>query len=809
MPRRDFLNSHGWALLLAGIALSLPALGAAEPSTVRYPVTGLAKDVEILVDRWGVPHIYAQTIYDAFFAQGFNAARDRLWQIDLWRKRGLGELARDFGPAYVEQDRAARLFLFRGDMHAEWIASASDTKRVTENFVAGVNAWVRLTRERPELLPPEFQLLGYAPARWEPSDVVRIRIHGLASNLAAEVARARTVAVAGLEVDAFRRGLEPAWQTRVPAGLDPSTIPRDVLRVYTLARASVEFTPAKLRGEAPPVRTGAVGISHPLHQPQFASNNFAISPRRSTTGRPIFANDPHRPHSVPSLRYFAHLSAPGLDVVGAGEPFLPGVSLGHNRSIAFGLTTFPIDQEDLYVYETNAEAPDEYRYAGRWTPMTVRTESIAVRGAEPRSVTLKYTRHGPVIYEDAANHRAYAARVAWLEPGAVPYLSSLEYMRADNWDEFLAAMNRHGTPPSNFLYADTAGNIGWAPSGLAPIRPNWDGLMPVPGDGRYEWTGFRSMDELPRTFNPPAGWLGTSNEMNLPPQQTITDLKLGFEWADPARARRQQQLFGGTGKFTVKDVIAAQTDIVNTTGQRVTALLANIAAPAEENVATALQTLRSWDHRAARDSVGAAIFNLWFHRHVRPAIVRRVVPAAAVALVGGGDPPVILALLEAPDARLGPEPVTARDEILLAALRSTVEDLTKRLGPDQAQWQWGRLLHALFEHPLTLVAPDAAHASWNVGPESKAGDIESLVRSAWRATDIRLFSGASARFVTDVGNWSNTWANNTPGQSGDPRSPHYRDLFFDWAHDNYFPLLFERSAVEKEAGQRIVLVAQP
>lgn len=794
--------------LLAAFGAGVGRIAAADLATERHEVRGLQHDVEIRIDRWGVPHIYAQSSYDAFFAQGFNAARDRLWQIDLWRKRGLGELARDFGPAYVEHDAAARLFLYRGDMRAEWIAYASDTKRIVESFVAGLNAYVELTRERPALLPPEFTALGYTPARWEPADLVRIRSHVLARHLSFEVARARTVAAAGLEIDAFRRPLEPAWTTRVPEGLDPAVVPADVLRVYNLARTPPPFTPAKLAAETEPVRTGAEwdGTPEPY---AYASNNFAVAPARSASGRAIFANDPHRAHGVPSLRYWAHLSAPGLDVIGAGEPFLPGVSLGHNRTIAFGLTIFAIDQEDLYVYETNPAAPNEYRYAGRWEPMTLRREAIAVRNAPPREVTLKFTRHGPVIFEDPATHRAFAARLAWLEPGAVAYLSSLEYMRANDWDAFLAAMNRHCAPPLNYLYADVAGNIGWAPSGLAPIRPNWDGLMPVPGDGRYEWAGFRSMDELPRAYNPPSGWLGTANAMNLPPQPGMAELKLGFEWADPSRAQRLQQIFPGERRFTVQDVIAAQTDVTTVAGQRATALLASLPPPTEPAVAAALRTLREWDHRAARDSVGAAIFNVWFHQLLRPAVVRRVVPPSAVNLVGDGHAAGILVLLEKPDTRLGPQPVQARDELLLVALRSAVAELTKRLGPDQSQWQWGRLHHAKFEHPFSALFSEEARARWNVGRLSKAGDGESLGNSSWRKADYRLTSGASARFVTDVGNWDDSWANNSPGQSGDPRSPHYRDLFADWANDVHFPLLFERRAVEAATTQRILLVAPP
>ncbi|MEY4941770.1 MAG: hypothetical protein RIQ93_3505, partial [Verrucomicrobiota bacterium] len=735
------------ALCLAQLT-GLIAAWAATPSlpTTQHVVGGLNDPVEILVDRWGVGHIYAPTIYAAFFGQGFNVARDRLWQIDLWRKRGLGELAREFGPAFAEQDQANRLYLYRGDMRAEWIAYHSDAKRAVESFVAGINAYVALVKSQPELLPPEFKLLNYLPSFWRAEDVVRIRSHGLANNLASEVARGRVAAVADISADTLRRRLEPAWQTRVPEGLDPADIPEAVLKLYNLARDPVTFTAAKLKGVTPPARNARAELQHSLDLPLHASNNFAIAPSRSITGRPILANDPHRVHGVPSLRYFTHLSAPGFDVIGAGEPFLPGISLGHNGEIAFGLTIFPIDQEDLYVYETNPAQPGEYRYQGRWEPFRVVRETLEVKGEAPRTLDVKFTRHGPVVHEDAKRHRAYATRVAWLEPGTSPYLSSLEYLRAKNWNEFLAAMNRHGTPSLNYLYADRAGNIGWAPSGLAPIRPNWDGLVPVPGDGRYEWQGFRTMDELPRRFNPADGWIGTSNEMNLPPTYDYAQTKLAFEWADPARILRQRQIFGGAAKFDVPDIIRAQTDVLNTTGQRFAAVVKNLPAPAPSPAAAALAALRAWDHRAARDSVGAAVFNVWFHKHVSPALVRKLAPPAAAALIGGGDAAAMIAYLEHPDSRLGADPGRARDELLLTTLDAACAELTQRLGADPAGWQWGQLHHALFEHSLAAAFPEAQQTQkLNVGPIAKAGDGETLGRSAWRSNDFRLTNGASAR----------------------------------------------------------------
>ena len=445
-------------------------------------MSGPEAPVEILIDSWGVPHIYASSTYDAFFAQGFNAARDRLWQIDLWRRRGLGLLSEAFGPTYLEQDRAARLVLYRGSMREEWPAYGSDAERVVTAFVNGINEYVRLTETRPDLLPIEFGMIGYRPALWSPEDVVRIRSHGLYRNVTDEIARTLTMRDFGPEVEALRSHLEPPWDPTVPEGLDLSVIPHDVLRVYELATSPVEF------GEDAPGNAGANGASFPERRhgrTLEGSNNWVISPARTATGRPILANDPHREQSVPSLRYVVHLVAPGLNVIGAGEPALPGISTGHNGRVAFGFTIFSVDQEDLCIYETNPQNPSEYLYERRWESMEVEKQQIPVKGEKPAEVELKYTRHGPVIYEDFEKHLAFAVRAAWLEPGMAPYLGSIEYMRTKDWDEFLTAMNHWGTPGENLVYADTAGNIGWKPAGFTPIRSNWDGLLPVPGDGRY------------------------------------------------------------------------------------------------------------------------------------------------------------------------------------------------------------------------------------------------------------------------------------------------------------------------------------
>ena len=478
---------------------------AAPPVTsvvIPTVVPGLERPVQVLVDEWGVPHIYAERQYDAFAAQGFTAARDRLWQIDLWRKRGLGEMAKDFGPAYVESDRMARAVLFRGDLYREWLAYASDAKRIAEAFVAGINAYVDLTEREPELLSEEFRLLGYRPARWKADDIVRIRHHGLTLNLTSEITRAEAYCKDGPDaprVDWMRRALVPDIVPDAAGGPGPVHAP--FREAPAGVRARDRSSTVSPRSSCAPVRTKrrrgrdpTTGSSRPDGPPPAA---------------PVLASDPHRTHSAPSLRYITHLVAPGLDVIGAGEPFLPGISIGHNEAIAFGLTRFYIDQEDLYVYETNPARPEEYRYKGRWEPMETITERIEVRGEAPRTVTVAFTRHGPVLV-DRTPRRTGRSRCArrGSTSGMAPYFGSIEYMRARNWDQFAAAMNRWGAPGENQVYADTAGNIGWIPAGLTIVRPNWDGLTPVPGDGRYEWDGYRDMDELPRAFNPASGLRG-------------------------------------------------------------------------------------------------------------------------------------------------------------------------------------------------------------------------------------------------------------------------------------------------------------
>lgn len=763
-------------------------------------IPGLSAPASITVDTWGIPHIKAANLTDLFFAQGFNAARDRLWQIDLWRKRGLGLLAADFGPGYLEQDRAARLFLYRNDMAAEWACYSPDAQDICAAFVAGINAYVDLVEREPARLPPEFNELGTRPAKWAAEDVVRIRSHSWMRNALSEVTRANVMAEAGAEADLLRQNLNPPKAPMVPEGLDIGSIPMAVLDVFKLALIPVTFGRERL--DAGLDKAQAWRSITPLGEVvreanAQGSNNWVIAGSKTETGRPILANDPHRAHAVPSLRYVVHLSCPEFDGIGAGEPVIPGIMIGHNGTIAFGLTLFfGPDQEDVYVYETALNDPDLYRCGGGWERMTRVEESVAVKGAPHQVHVLKFTRHGPVIHEDHSARRAYSVRSVWFEPGAAPYLVSISSMRARSYDAFMTDMKRWAVPAVNQVYADTSGNIGWIVAGHSPIRSNWDGLLPVPGDGRYEWQGFYGAGDLPHIFNPAAGYFATANEQNVPADWPLPTERIGHEWIEGARASRIAETLAATPVHTVASSCALQTDLLSLPARRVTRLLVGLSG--EGDTAAALALFAGWDAVLAPDSATAALFEVWWSKHLRPAILAEAVADPALrALMGAGDPDTVLHRLE---TAVDDGAAALRDRLLLDTLAVAYADCRARMGANSATWAWGQLHQGYFEHVLTPLRGDR---TLDVGPLSMGGSDSTPMNAMYRFNDFRVTLGASFRVVVDVGAWDNSFCINTPGQSGDPRSPHYSDLAELWAAGHYVPMLYSEAAIAKAATLRI------
>lgn len=805
-----------------------PATGPSAATRESLRVDGLSQPVEIVRDRWGINHIYAKNQIDLFFTQGYAAARDRLFQLELWRRRATGTTAEVFGRRELPRDIGARLHMFRGNLTDELRHYHPDGEAIVGAFVTGINAYIAQTERDASLLPLEFRILGITPGRWTP-EVVVSRHQGLMGNLQREISTAQAIRAAGVDqvrALSYFQGGEPKLEPDPAIKL--ALVDNRILELYSAFRDSLEFTRDDVATEyrASIVRDqGSGDRDHdsngsprllpdprdsrgprslspdpdpPVNPLDIGSNNWVISGTRTQSGFPMMMNDPHRAQEVPSLRYWVHLVAPGWNVIGGGEPVLPGVSIGHNEHGAWGLTVFGTDSEDLYVYETNPANPKQYKYRGTWEDMRLVNDSIPVKGEAPVKVELTYTRHGPVLREDKANHVAYALRAAWLDIGGAPYLASLRMDQARNWDEFREACSYSRIPAENMVWADRSGTIGHQAVGVSPIRTNWSGLVPVPGDGRYEWDGFLPIKALPHTTNPPQGFLATANNYTVTPGYPYLNA-VPYTWADPFRVSRISEVLGSGRLFSVAEMVRLQNDELSIPARGLVPLLRDLTIE-DAAARKARDTLLGWTFVLDRGSVAAGIYEMW---------QRRVVANVRDTIVPGDARPFLtvsmkktIDWLEAPDGRFSSSATVARDELLVRSLVEAVGELTKRFGAEDSQWQYGRYHHALIEHGLGAVVRDDLRPKLNVGPLPRGGDAYTI--NATGGGDNQR-SGGSFKIITDTEDWDNAVGLNNPGQSGDPDSPHYRDLFELWARGKYFPIFYSRSKVESVAERVTVL----
>nr|WP_066794250.1 penicillin acylase family protein [Sphingomonas soli] len=761
------------AFLLGSAATAILA-PAAPLLAQRRVAAGLSTTIEILDDPYGVPHIRARSIPDAYFGQGYVVARDRMFQIDLAHRREMGRLAEVFGPEFAAHDAAARLFHYQGDLAAELARIPARYVECARAYVAGVNARIDEVIANPELLPLEYRILGIRPMRWALRDLIVAR--GVsAGNADDEVRRARLAAMGLLELDQLRAPLRPAWELRVPEGLDAAAVSEADLGVLRL-------------GGLP---YGAI-IPDAVERANAGSNAWTVGPERSATGRPILANDPHLGIGRFGPRHVVHLTAPGLDVMGAGAPGLPGIMQGHTDHFAFGRTNFHIDQEDLFVLELNPEDPEQYRHEGSWKRFERVETLIAVKGAQPKQVTLRYAVQGPVVSHAPAKRRATVLGSIELQPGASGAIAMIAINLARDWDDLREAFAFHPSP-TNFHYADMAGNHGWQVIGFSPVRRKGDGLLPVPGDGRYDWTGLRDYRALPGDYNPAKGWFASANQNNLPddwPRDRIP----AFSFREPYRYERIAEVLAAQPKHSLADSVALQHDTLSAPARALIALLPGQGGPAAA-------MLRGWDARVDAGSGAAALFELlWADLNARTTAT--IVPERARGLIGNIAPSVMLELLERPDARLGPDPAKARDAMLAASLSAAWSSASARMGPDPAGWRWGALHRVRLTHPLSSIPAIAAAFPVIEGADSGGDSYTVMARGI---SGSQVGSGASYLQVIDVGAWDNSVMLNLPGQSNDPRSPHYRDQYEPWAQGKMLPMLFSRAAVDAKVISRTTL----
>lgn len=743
----------------AGIAPQAQAEGTRE-QTQR--VRGPHGPVNIAWDRWGIPHITAMSTEDAFFGQGYAAACARLWQMDLNRRRALGRLAVAFGPDFVPHDIAARTVAFRGEIAAEWGHHDPRVPAIARAWVAGVNARIAAVEADPALLPPEFAVLGMRPERWDADDLIRMR-DSSAPNVRAEMRRAVLAAHDALELDALAMPLDPPVPLAVPPGLDCKTLHPSQLELLNRLTSPLPF--AKIRQHTdnwadPDARQG--------------SNAWVIAASRSTTGRAILANDPHLAVSVPGPRFICHLRAPGLDAIGAGPAFRPGFQFGHNDRIAFGRTDFQIDQEDLYVLELNEDG-SAWRGPSGWQPITRLRETIPVRGAADVEVVVARCVLGPLVFEDRAARHALVVRSALRESGSSVALEYVPILLAGNWDEYRAAI-RTAVWGSNYMYADVDGNIGWQTGGRVPRRVGYDGLMPVPAASGAGWDGFLTLDEMAHRYNPPEGWIATANQMPFPPDWP-SERVTSREWIPADRYRRICEVLGSKASISPADCLALQRDTVSMRAVALRPVLAALSGAAAER-------LRAWDGRVEADSEAAALFELWWSE-MAVAVRHAMVPEALREAIPTVHPDVVRALILGEDTRLAGRIGTAQ-----RALDAAAERLAAR--PD-GERRWGDLHRLSLRHALSPLLVNA-----DVEAGGSGGD-GATVKARWWASPAapQVSGGASFAAVVDVGAWNASRAINLPGQSGDPRSPHYADLAKLWIRDETFALLVDGYEVEE------------
>ncbi|MFB3738569.1 MAG: penicillin acylase family protein [Candidatus Velamenicoccus archaeovorus] len=760
------------------------AMAALPPVEGELEVSGLSGPVEVLRDRWGVPHVVAPTVEDAYLAQGFVQASERLFQIDAALRLAGGRLATMFGDPVLPMDRFARTVGW--NRAGRRVAEAYDdlSHRMMRSFIAGAHAWL----ERMPAAPVEYAVLGLEPelpadeASWAAATVYLA--WSLSGNWDDELLRAELAETLGWDVvrDLFP-GTPPA----------PGSLPAGTLPVSPTAAELLDGVPPRPRG--------------------LGSNAWVVGPSRTGTGSPLLANDPHLVSQMPSVWIEVHLSAPGLDVSGVALPFSPGVIIGRSPRHAWGLTNVGGDTQDLYVERLSDDGSAAW-YDGAWEPVTVREERIEVRGRdEPEILRVRETRHGPIldaylvgvrqprVIEGGLRH-AYALRWVGLEHAVEP--STVHRMAtAGSFAAFREAVRTWACPGQNIVYADADGTIGYQCTGRYPVRRASDGTLPVPGwDPAFEWDGCVAFDELPWAQDPPDGVLVTANDR---PYADGFPHDLGRDFSSPDRAVRIAERLAAEPVHTPETFAAIQLDTVSAVAARIAGLLAEVE-PATERQRRALELLRGWDGDLAADSAAAALYEVWSiriaHEVVLPRLGERLFEHYYARRQGPNafQARVLEVLLRVPSERwFGGPGRAARDEVLRRALDAALDELTEALGDDPAAWRWGALHRVVPAGPLAMIEDLAP--MFTGGVVELGGDGTTVLQGAFEPGgpyDVVVLP--SWRMIADPADPDGALGVHTTGQSGHPASPHWNDLLPLWAAGSHHPLPMSGPAVRAAAG---------
>ncbi|OGO15178.1 MAG: hypothetical protein A2Y93_00630 [Chloroflexi bacterium RBG_13_68_17] len=755
---------------------------------IRLP--GLSDPIEILRDRWGVPHVYARSADDLFFAQGFVHAQDRLWQMELNRRTASGRLSELFGPLALDTDRAVRTFGFRRLGEADWQAMDGSFRAVFEAYTRGVNAFLTAPTSK---MPIEFTLLGYKPEPWQPLDSVafsRVMIWQLSHAWYGEIVRAQVHQAVGAAAAA-------ELEIHYPTG-SPIILPK-----------GIEFNRLAEDGRLQAARG-------PFLQRGLGSNSWVLSGARTTTGTPFLCNDMHLALSLPSLWYEVHLCGGGLDVTGVSLPGVPLIMVGHNAHIAWGMTLAYTDCEDLFLEEFDPQDEQRYRAPGGWLEAEVIPDPIKVKGqADPHIEEVVITRHGPIISDVVgAPERRLAVQSMALRPS--PAIRGwYQLNQAHDWDEFVEAMRLIEAPQLNVVYGDTRHNIGYWVTGKVPVRAKGDGMTPAPGwSGEYEWIGEVPFEEMPHALNPGRGWLVTTNERIVPDDYPHF---LGNVWMNGFRGRRLSEIIQAADRLGPDDFCRMQMDVTCIPGQEFVDRLKGLRSPDPE-VRAALDLLRAWDGKLTTETVGGTVYEVARYMLVRNLLEPGLGPDLALHVMGQGFHPLLMSANEfyghdtvAMLRMLGDEDswwvgqAGGRQAVLERSLREAVGWLRAHLGPDSAAWQWGRIHRAPFPHAMGLQKP--LDRVFNRGPLPVGGDADTPCSTAMMPNDPYDNKAWAPGFrqIIDLGDLSRSQVLHVPGQSGQLGSRHYDDLAPLWSEGRLHPMLWTREQVEREIEGRLRL----
>ena len=774
------------------------APGVGSVLTHTAPPAAGAAPIEIVRDATVVAHVFAKTTDDAYFGLGFAHAQDRLWQLEMHRRVASGRLAEILGPSALDTDRFLRTLGVRRNAEAILANLAPDARAALEAYANGINAYLR---QRHGPLPPEFLLTGApAPEPWQPADSIAwqtMMAWDLGANWSQELMRMRL---------AQRLSLAQINQLLPPYPGDPVLATQDYTGWYrTLAGSSVQL--AAVAAVAPSSQVEGIG-----------SNNWVLAGSHTESGKPLMANDPHLGLTAPALWYLAHLSAPGLNVIGASMPGVPGIILGHNDRIAWGFTNTSPDVQDLYIEQVNPADAAQYRTPDGWATFSTRTEIIRVKGQAEVRLVVRGTRHGPVLSgalpivdRSALDARSHVIAFAWtaLRADDRTAQAALRFNHANNWDEFLAAARDFSAPQQNIGYADIDGNIGFIAPGRVPIRSaanDLHGLAPAPGwDARYDWQGFIAFDDLPRQFNPPSQRIVTANQKIV----GATDINfLTSEWSLPYRADRIGELLDATARHGVGSFAAMQYDHVSLAARDLLPIVRR-TLPQSPRAVQAMALLAGWNGEMAIDRPEPLIFNAWMRELSRRLLLAPLGPDLMRDYFDqrNTQPLLIEVLKDRGGASQwcrvpsdGAEPAASDCAGLLSVtLESTLATLEKRHGGAPASWRWGKAHVARMAHQPFDKVPLLGQLFDLTAPVPGDTYTINVGRYAFKdaADPFASRHAAGYRGIYDLANLENSRFIQSSGQSGNRLSPHYGDYAASWAGGSSIPMHMQRAQVEK------------